>query len=56
MTNRQIADHLYVTVDTVKHHVTNIMAKLDATNRTQVAAWVLKEEIRLDTAGVASGG
>ena len=54
LTNQEIAEQLHVTVDTVKHHVTGIMTKLDVTNRTQVAAWVLKEEIDLDTSESAS--
>lgn len=33
--NREIADELYVTRDTVKKHVTHILDKLGASNRTQ---------------------
>jgi LuxR family maltose regulon positive regulatory protein len=36
--NREIADELFITVDTVKRHVTHILAKLGAQNRTQAAA------------------
>ena len=36
--NREIADELFVTVDTVKKHVTHIFEKLDATNRTEAVA------------------
>lgn len=36
--NRDIADELYVTVDTVKKHVTHIFQKLGATNRTEATA------------------
>ena len=36
--NRQIADELYVAVDTVKKHVTHIFEKLGAANRTQATA------------------
>jgi LuxR family maltose regulon positive regulatory protein len=36
--NRQIADELFVTVDTVKKHVTHILGKLEAANRTEAAA------------------
>jgi ATP/maltotriose-dependent transcriptional regulator MalT len=36
--NRQIADELVVTLDTVKKHVTHILDKLDAANRTQAVA------------------
>ena len=36
--NREIANELYVTVDTVKKHVTHLLGKLGVTNRTQAAA------------------
>ncbi|HEU4671788.1 MAG TPA: LuxR C-terminal-related transcriptional regulator [Candidatus Limnocylindrales bacterium] len=36
--NREIADRLFVTVDTVKRHVTHILGKLGAANRTEAAA------------------
>ena len=36
--NRDIADALYVTVDTVKKHVSHIFEKLGATNRTEATA------------------
>jgi LuxR family maltose regulon positive regulatory protein len=36
--NRQIADELFVTVDTVKKHVTHILGKLEVSNRTEAAA------------------
>jgi LuxR family maltose regulon positive regulatory protein len=36
--NRQIADELVVTVETVKKHVSHILDKLGAANRTQAVA------------------
>jgi len=36
--NKEIADQLYVTVDTVKKHVTHILEKLGASNRTEATA------------------
>ena len=33
--NRRIADDLVVTLDTVKKHVTHVLGKLGATNRTE---------------------
>jgi LuxR family maltose regulon positive regulatory protein len=37
-TNQTIADALFITVRTVKKHITNILGKLDVNNRTQAAA------------------
>ena len=34
-TNRDIADQLYVSEETVRTHVKNILRKLNQTNRTQ---------------------
>jgi LuxR family transcriptional regulator, maltose regulon positive regulatory protein len=36
--NRQIADELVVTVETVKKHVSHLLDKLGAANRTQAVA------------------
>jgi LuxR family transcriptional regulator, maltose regulon positive regulatory protein len=33
--NQRIADDLVVTLDTVKKHVTHVLGKLGATNRTE---------------------
>ncbi|WP_164929188.1 helix-turn-helix transcriptional regulator [Gloeobacter violaceus] len=35
LSNQQIADHLYLSVNTVKNHMSRIFTKLSATNRTQ---------------------
>lgn len=40
--NPQIAEELYITVNTVKSHLKNILAKLQLDNRTQVAAYALQ--------------
>lgn len=40
LTNREIADRLYLSLRTVKGHVENLLAKLGATNRTQLAGQV----------------
>ena len=37
LSNAEIAEKLYMSQSTVKVHISHIMAKLDATNRTQVA-------------------
>jgi DNA-binding NarL/FixJ family response regulator len=41
-TNRAIAETLVVTRGTVANHVAHILAKLNASNRTQIAAYYLK--------------
>jgi DNA-binding NarL/FixJ family response regulator len=40
-TNRQIADELTIAERTADTHVSNILAKLGLTSRTQVAAWTV---------------
>jgi len=35
--NRQIAEHLYLTEGTVKNHMSNILGKLGVRDRTQAA-------------------
>ncbi len=44
-TNKEIARVLVVTEDTIKFHVTQILAKLNATNRTHAVAvwWTMPE-------------
>ena len=38
-TNSEIAGELYITLSTVKTHVTSLMAKLCARNRVEIAMW-----------------
>lgn len=38
-TNTEIADELYITLSTVKTHVTSLMTKLGARNRVEIAIW-----------------
>lgn len=42
-TNREIAQVLYISENTVRNHVRNILEKLHLTNRVQAAAYALRE-------------
>jgi DNA-binding NarL/FixJ family response regulator len=42
-TNREIAEGLFISENTVKHHLKNILAKLQMQNRAQAAAWATRE-------------
>jgi DNA-binding CsgD family transcriptional regulator len=39
LTNRQIAEHLFISERTAKNHVQHILSKLGFTARSQIAAW-----------------
>jgi DNA-binding NarL/FixJ family response regulator len=43
LTNRQIADELVISSATVDRHVANILVKLGAHSRAQIAAWAVTE-------------
>jgi DNA-binding CsgD family transcriptional regulator/pimeloyl-ACP methyl ester carboxylesterase len=43
--NPQIAAELVISVNTVQHHVSNILAKTGLTNRTEVAAFALRRQL-----------
>ena len=42
MSNQEIADELFITLKTVKTHVSNILAKLEDEDRTQAAIYAFK--------------
>ncbi len=46
LTNKQIADLLFISENTVKTHLRSIMEKLHVTNRTQAAAYAAKRRIQ----------
>ncbi|MFC6170619.1 response regulator [Loigolactobacillus jiayinensis] len=43
--NQEIADELFITLKTVKTHVSNILSKLQVDDRTQAAIYALKHHI-----------
>jgi DNA-binding CsgD family transcriptional regulator len=44
-TNRQVADELFISINTVSHHLRNIFSKTGASNRTEAAAFALETGI-----------
>ena len=40
LTNRQIAERLIISERTAQNHVQHILAKLDLSNRSQIAVWI----------------
>jgi DNA-binding NarL/FixJ family response regulator len=45
LSNTEIAERLYLSEKTVKSHVSNILAKLHVTDRTQAAVYAWREGI-----------
>lgn len=45
MSNKEIADYLYISEGTVKNHLTSILDKLELRDRTQLAIFILKSNI-----------
>lgn len=50
MTNRQIAEELHISPATVDRHVANVLVKLGAHHRSQIAAWAVAEGIARERA------
>jgi DNA-binding NarL/FixJ family response regulator len=50
-TNREIAGRLFISENTVRNHVKNILAKLHLANRTQAAAYAIREGLAPETEG-----
>ena len=45
LTNKQIAEALHISYETVKEHVQHILRKIGVTDRTQAAVWALRKEL-----------
>ena len=43
-TNREIASELFISEETVKYHLKNIMQKLHLRNRAEVVAWAIRHQ------------
>jgi NarL family two-component system response regulator LiaR len=43
--NQEIADELFITLKTVKTHVSNILSKLEVEDRTQAAIYAFKHKL-----------
>jgi len=48
MTNRQIADELFISANTVANHVKNILTKADCANRTEAATYAAGYGLTVD--------
>jgi RNA polymerase sigma factor (sigma-70 family) len=47
LTNREIADRLSLSEKTVKHHMTNVLQKLQVRNRVEAVLLAMKEKAPL---------
>ena len=45
LTNREIAERLFLSERTAQNHVQHVLTKLGLANRSQVAAWVAHREM-----------
>jgi DNA-binding NarL/FixJ family response regulator len=45
LTNNEVAGKLYISSNTVKYHMKNILDKLHLQNRAQVIAWAAQHEV-----------
>lgn len=61
LSNKEVANQLFVTEKTVKFHLTNIYKKMNVKSRAQLIVWCLphlgfvETEARMEAAAVASG-
>jgi DNA-binding NarL/FixJ family response regulator len=45
LSNREIGEALYITTKTAAVHVSNILAKVGASSRTEAASWALRSGV-----------
>ena len=45
LTNKQIADALHISSETVKEHVQQVLRKIGVTDRTQAAVWAVRKNL-----------
>ena len=56
LSNKAIAQKLWITEQTVKFHLTNVYRKIGAANRTEAARWAVDQGIRGDVRRLQSVG
>jgi DNA-binding NarL/FixJ family response regulator len=56
LSNKAIAAELWITVQTVKFHLTSIYRKLGISNRTEAANWALRTGLTCDPCGAGAAG
>ncbi|MBI9044397.1 MAG: response regulator transcription factor [Anaerolineaceae bacterium] len=45
LTNKEIGEKLFISPVTVRYHITSVLGKLNLSNRTQIVAYALKNNI-----------
>jgi DNA-binding NarL/FixJ family response regulator len=45
LTNKQIAEAMHISSETVKDHVQRIFVKIGVTDRTQAAVWAVRNNL-----------
>ncbi len=45
LSNKEIAQALAISIETVKEHVQNILRKLEFKDRTQAAVWAIRRRL-----------
>ena len=56
LTNKQIADLLFLSINSVKTYVRNAYAKVGATNRSQAVAWAIRNGFETTRGGRGTSG